>query len=85
MAAAAEKNRMFLCVQDLTCPGQSFLHSASLAAWIPGVAAIEGNARQYCPAPNAKWAVKYPGLFDITEGTVATGSLDGEGLGYSLG
>lgn len=85
MAAAAEKNRMFLCVQDLTCPGQSFLHSASLAAWIPSVAAIEGNARQYCPAPNAVWATKYPGLFDITDGTVATGTLDGEGLGFALG
>ncbi|MBA3315644.1 MAG: mandelate racemase/muconate lactonizing enzyme family protein [Planctomycetota bacterium] len=84
MAAAAEKNRMFLCVQDLTCPGQSFLHSASLAAWIPGVAAIEGNARQYCPAPNAEWAKRYPGLFDITDGTVTTGSLDGEGLGFAM-
>lgn len=82
MAAAAQKNGMFLCVQDLTCPGQSFLHSASLAAWIPGVAAIEGNARQYCPAPNAEWAKEYPGLFDITDGTVATGTLDGQGLGF---
>src|SRR5208282_510518 len=49
MAAAARKFGMFLCVQDLTCPGASFLHSASLAARVPGVAAIEGNARQYCP------------------------------------
>ncbi|HEX6986056.1 MAG TPA: mandelate racemase/muconate lactonizing enzyme family protein, partial [Planctomycetaceae bacterium] len=72
MAAAAQKHGMFLCVQDLTCPGQSFLHSASLAAWIPGVAAIEGNARQYCPAPNAPWAKRYPALFEITDGTVAT-------------
>ena len=40
---------MFLCVQDLTCPGSSFIHSASLAAHIPGVAAIEANSRQYCP------------------------------------
>ena len=37
MAAAAQKFGMFLCVQDLTCPGASFLHSASLAARIPGV------------------------------------------------
>lgn len=82
MAAAAQKHGMFLCVQDLTCPGRSFLHSASLAAWIPGVAAIEGNARQYCPATNAPWAARYPGLFDITDGTVATDTLDGEGLGF---
>lgn len=83
MAAAAQKFGMFLCVQDLTCPGQSFLHSASLAAWIPGVAAIEGNARQYCPAPNAAWAKRYPGLFEIADGTVETGLLDGPGLGFS--
>jgi L-alanine-DL-glutamate epimerase-like enolase superfamily enzyme len=83
MAAAAQKHGMFLCVQDLTCPGQSFLHSASLAAWIPSVAAIEGNARQYCPAPNAPWARRYPGLFEITDGTVATGTLDEVGLGFS--
>ena len=36
MAAAARKFGMFLCVQDLTCPGASFLHSASLAAHHPG-------------------------------------------------
>src|SRR5690606_11959617 len=41
MAAAAQKFGMFLCVQDLTCPGTAFLQSASLAARIPGVAAIE--------------------------------------------
>lgn len=83
MAAAAQKHGMFLCVQDLTCPGQSFLHSASLAAWVPGVAAIEGNARQYCPAPNAAWAGRYPGLFDVRDGSVATGKLDGVGLGFA--
>ncbi len=32
MGAAAQKYQMFLCVQDLTCPGYSFLHSASLSA-----------------------------------------------------
>ena len=82
MAAAAQKFGLFLCVQDLTCPGASFLHSASLAARIPGVAAIEGNGRQYCPAPNAAWAGRYPGMFEITDGTVRTGELDGVGLGF---
>jgi L-alanine-DL-glutamate epimerase-like enolase superfamily enzyme len=80
-AAAAQKFGMFLCVQDLTCPGFSFLHSASLAAHIPTVAAIEGNGRQYCPAANKKWARSFPGMFDIKQGTVATGVLGGEGLG----
>lgn len=82
MAAAAQKYGMFLCVQDLTCPGASFLHSASIAARIPGVAAVEGNARQYCPAGNAAWAGRYPGMFRITDGTLETAKLDGPGLGF---
>ena len=81
-AAAARKFGLFLCVQDLTCPGASFLHSASLAAHLPDVTAIEGNGRQYCPAPNAPYAPRVPGLFDITDGTVHTAALNGEGLGF---
>ena len=82
LAAAAQKFGMFLCVQDLTCPGFSFLHSASLAARIPTVAAIEGNGRQYCPSPNKKWANRLPSMFDIIDGTVGTGVLNGIGLGF---
>ena len=36
MAAAAQKYGMFLCVQDLTCPGASLIHSAGIAARVPG-------------------------------------------------
>jgi hypothetical protein len=82
LAAAGQKFGMFLCVQDLTCPGFSFLHSASLAARIPGVAAIEGNGRQYCPAANRRWRVQYPPMFDIKDGTVGTGVLNAVGLGF---
>jgi L-alanine-DL-glutamate epimerase-like enolase superfamily enzyme len=82
LAAAAQKFGMFLCVQDLTCPGFSFLHSASLAARIPGVAAIEGNARQFCPSANKRWAKQFPAMFKITDGTVGTGALKGIGLGF---
>ncbi len=82
MGAAAQKYGMFLCVQDLTCPGASFLHSASLAARIPTVAAIEGNGRQYCPAGNEVWETRYPTMFRITDGTVETGVLTGHGLGF---
>ncbi len=81
-AAAAQKFNMFLCVQDLTCPGYSFLHSASLAARVPGVAAIEGNGRQYCPAANKKWAREFPTMFEIKDGSVGTGALNGLGLGF---
>jgi len=82
MGAAAQKYGMFLCVQDLTCPGASFLHSSSLAARIPTIAAIEGNARQYCPAGNDGWRDRFPAMFEITDGSVGTGALTGPGLGF---
>jgi L-alanine-DL-glutamate epimerase-like enolase superfamily enzyme len=82
MGAAAQKYGMFLCVQDLTCPGFSFLHSASLSARIPTVAAIEGNARQYCPAANRDWLDRFPSMFKITDGRLGTAVLDGPGLGF---
>ncbi len=80
MAAAAQKFKMFLCVQDLTCPGASLIHSAGLAAHVPGVAAIEANARQYVPAANKPWAGKFPWIFNVKDGTMRTGVLTGPGL-----
>jgi L-alanine-DL-glutamate epimerase-like enolase superfamily enzyme len=80
MAAAAQKYKMFLCVQDLTCPGASLIHSAGLAAHVPGVAAIEANARQYCPAANKAWESRKPGIFVVKDGTMRTGELTGPGL-----
>jgi L-alanine-DL-glutamate epimerase-like enolase superfamily enzyme len=80
LAAAAQHYGMFLCVQDLTCPGASLIHSAGLAAHVPGVVAIESNSRQYCPAANEPWAVKFPGMFRIRDGTMETGLLTGPGL-----
>jgi L-alanine-DL-glutamate epimerase-like enolase superfamily enzyme len=81
LAAAAQKFGMFLCVQDLTCPGASLIHSAGLAAHVPGVAAIESNARQYIPAANKPWEERFPGIFRICDGTMETGLLTGLGLG----
>jgi L-alanine-DL-glutamate epimerase-like enolase superfamily enzyme len=81
LAAAAQKYGMFLCVQDLTCPGASLIHSAGLAARVPGVTAVEANARQYVPAANRPWEARFPGIFRITEGTLETGTLSGPGLG----
>ena len=81
MAAAGQKHRMFLCVQDLTCPGASLIHSAGLAAHVPGVAAIEANARQYVPAANRDWEARFPGIFKIRDGFMRTGELTGLGLG----
>jgi L-alanine-DL-glutamate epimerase-like enolase superfamily enzyme len=80
LAAAAQKFGMFLCVQDLTCPGLSFLESAGLAAHIGPVTAIEGNARQYCPAANTEWAARFPGVFTIRGGQIDTSALGAVGL-----
>ena len=84
LAAAAQKYGMFLCVQDLTCPGASLIHSAGLAAHVP-VSAIEANARQYCPAANDPWEKYHPGVFQIANGTMKTGELVGVGLGAVRG
>jgi L-alanine-DL-glutamate epimerase-like enolase superfamily enzyme len=81
MAAAAQHLGLFLCVQDLTCPGASLIQSASLAAHVPGVAGIEANARQYCPAANEGWEARFPGVFVIRGGVMETGGLVGPGLG----
>ncbi|MEP0844128.1 MAG: mandelate racemase/muconate lactonizing enzyme family protein [Phycisphaerae bacterium] len=82
MAAGALHFDMFLTVQDLTCPGASFLQSAELSARVPKVAAIEGNARQYCPAANKGWEEKFPDLFTVRNGTVRTQALTKPGLGH---
>ena len=49
LAAAAQKFGMFLCVQDLTCPGASLIHSAGIAARVP---ATPGSRRT--PAVRAR-------------------------------
>ncbi|MBP7950172.1 MAG: mandelate racemase/muconate lactonizing enzyme family protein [Verrucomicrobiales bacterium] len=81
MAAAAQKLGLFLCVQDLSCPGASLIHSAGIAAHVPGVAAIESNSRQYCPAANDGWRDRFPGIFNVRDGSMDTSCLDGVGLG----
>jgi L-alanine-DL-glutamate epimerase-like enolase superfamily enzyme len=81
MAAAGQIHHMFLCVQDLTCPGASLIESAGLAAHVPGVTGIEANAREYVPVANAPWVKKFPGIFDIRNGRMATETLTGLGLG----
>jgi L-alanine-DL-glutamate epimerase-like enolase superfamily enzyme len=81
MAALGQKRRVFLCVQDLTCPGASLAHSVTLAAHVPTVKAIEANARQYVPAANSGWEKRFPGIFVVKDGMVRTAGLSGPGLG----
>ncbi len=81
IAALGQKKKVFLCVQDLTCPGASLVHSVALAAHVPGVKAVEANARQYVPAANLGWEKKFPGIFQVKDGLIRTNGLDGPGLG----
>lgn len=82
MASAAAHFQMFACVQDSTCLGGAFLHSASLASRIPTVAAIEGSGRQYCPTANQEYMKNYGPMFRVRYGTIPTELLDGPGLGF---
>ncbi|MFO1064100.1 MAG: mandelate racemase/muconate lactonizing enzyme family protein [Pirellulales bacterium] len=82
MAAAGVHHQMFVCVQDLTCIGGSFLHSAAIASRLPAVVAIEGNGRQYCPAGNEAYMAGYAPMFRVRYGTIPTQLLDGIGLGF---
>src|SRR5215469_7118543 len=81
VASAAQKQNMFLCGGDMSCPGAALIQSASLPAHVPGVRAIEANARQYMPAANKAWEARFPDMFRITDGMIGTGELNGPGLG----
>lgn len=83
MASAGAHYKMFTCVQDLTCIGGSFLHSAALASRLPKVTAVEGNGRQYCPAGNAAYMKQYAPMFRVRYGTVPTELLSEPGLGFT--
>jgi L-alanine-DL-glutamate epimerase-like enolase superfamily enzyme len=81
MAAAARKYKMFICVQDLTCPGASLIHSVGISARVPAVAGIEANARQYVPSANQPWERRFPGVFRVSDGFIRTAEIKGPGLG----
>jgi L-alanine-DL-glutamate epimerase-like enolase superfamily enzyme len=80
LAAAMQKYKMFLCVQDLTCPGAALVHSVGIACHVPGVSGLEANAREYVPAANRGWEKKFPGIFEVKDGWMRTTGLDGPGL-----
>jgi L-alanine-DL-glutamate epimerase-like enolase superfamily enzyme len=80
LAAATQKYKMFRCVQDLTCPGAALVHSVGIACHVPGVSALEANAREYVPAANKGWEKRFPGIFEVKNGYMDTKGLDGLGL-----
>jgi L-alanine-DL-glutamate epimerase-like enolase superfamily enzyme len=80
MSAVTQKHGMFRCVQDLTCPGASLIHSVGLAAHTPGAAGVEANAREYVPAANKPFEARFPGIFNVKDGEMRTTELNGPGL-----
>jgi len=80
MNAAAQKFRMYMTAQDLTCPGASLIQNAGIAAHVPRIDTLESNAREYVPAANQPWLKKFPGLFEVRDGKLHTGQLGGLGL-----
>ena len=80
MNAAAQEFKMYLTVQDLTCPGASLIQSAGIASHISQIDILESNAREYVPSGNRAWLQKFPGLFEIRDGKLHTANLTGPGL-----
>lgn len=78
--AAAQKFKMYMTAQDLTCPGASLIQSAGIAAHVGPIDTLESNAREYVPAANKPWLKKFPGLFEVRDGKLHTAKLGGPGL-----
>jgi len=78
--AAAQKFKMYMTAQDLTCPGASLIQSAGIAAHVAPIDTLESNGREYVPAANLPWLKKFPGLFEVRDGKLHTEKLGGLGL-----
>jgi L-alanine-DL-glutamate epimerase-like enolase superfamily enzyme len=85
MVAKSEELGIPYSVQDLTCPGLALVHSAGFAARINPIKGFEYNARQYLPLAFPEIQEKYKSIFEVRDGFVNTGILNGMlGLGLSL-
>lgn len=78
--AAAQKFKMYMSAQDLTCPGASLIQSAGIAAHVAPIDLLESNGREYVPVANKPWLKKFPGLFEVRDGKLHTERLGGLGL-----
>ncbi|HZC44380.1 MAG TPA: enolase C-terminal domain-like protein [Acidobacteriaceae bacterium] len=78
--AAAQQFKMYMTVQDLTCPGASLIQSAGIAAHVAKIDTLESNGREYVPAANKPWLKEFPGLFEVRDGKLYTANLTGPGL-----
>jgi L-alanine-DL-glutamate epimerase-like enolase superfamily enzyme len=83
-AAWAFERNWTLTVMDLTNPGYAAMHSALLAAHLPGVSAIEMNAAQYTPAANDDWLPRLAPLLEPMDGAHRLPETVPVGLGTAL-
>jgi L-alanine-DL-glutamate epimerase-like enolase superfamily enzyme len=81
IACVAGKQKIFVAGGDMSCPGAALIQTASLQARVPGITAVEANARQFLPAANKAWEARFPGMFRVTDGMLRTGELNQPGLG----
>jgi len=83
LVAKAEELGIPYSIQDLTCPGLAFVHSAGFAARTNPVMGVEYNARQYLPHAFKEIQEKFPEVFNVKDGRIKTGCLNQTvGLGF---
>ncbi|MGB9718256.1 MAG: enolase C-terminal domain-like protein [Thermoproteota archaeon] len=83
LVAKAEELGVPYSIQDLTCPGLAFVHSAGFAARTNPIMGVEYNARQYLPSAFKEVQEKFPQVFNVKDGRIRTGCLNGTiGLGF---
>lgn len=83
-AAWARQQGLQVCLQDLTNPGLSAIHSVLVAAHIPTLNGIELNSPQYTPDANANWLPRLSELFAPTDGLHRLPDTFPVGLGSQL-
>ena len=81
LAPYMERNKMFLCVQDLTCPVAAN-HLVSLAYVPRGAKQFEGDAQFSSCLAASRWPGQFTlALLHITDGNMDTSHLNGLGIG----
>jgi len=78
----ADKEGIFVTLQDLCNTGYALLHSMAWGAWSDSIRHVEYNSRQYMPCVSPEIRAAHPRAFIVDEGTVSAESLVGDGLGY---
>ncbi|MBO3798694.1 MAG: mandelate racemase/muconate lactonizing enzyme family protein [Thermoproteota archaeon] len=83
LVSKAEELGVPYSIQDLTCPGLAFVHSAGFAARTNPVMGVEYNARQYLPHAFKDVQERFQEVFNVKDGVIRTGCLNRTvGLGF---